>query len=155
MNYSLVCTEKGSQSYQPELRPQLSDGYLLLEVQQATICGSDYMVLHGIHPYKQYPAILGHELVGKVINANGIAAFKEQQLVTALSYGFCGHCEHCNNQRYNHCSKKVTYNTAGSSGAFSKHMIVHHSSLMALPEHSNSNLFVLAEPPQHRGSCRR
>ncbi|PHM56798.1 zinc-dependent alcohol dehydrogenase [Xenorhabdus sp. KK7.4] len=144
MSYSLICTAKGCQFYQKESIPKLESGFLLLEIQKATICGSDYMVLHGSHPYKKYPAILGHEFIGKVINNNGISIFKEQQWVTALSYGYCGYCEYCRVKRYNHCSKKITYNTAGSGGAFSNHMIVHHSSLAFLPD--NSDLFVLSEP---------
>ncbi|CAM3642600.1 zinc-dependent alcohol dehydrogenase [Xenorhabdus thuongxuanensis] len=146
MNYSLICIEKDYQSYQQESLSELKPGFLLLEIQQATICGSDYMVLHGNHPYKQYPAILGHEFIGRVTNTNNISRFKDQQLVTALSYGYCGNCELCQIKRYNHCLKKITYNTAGSGGAFSKHMVVHHSSLVSLPDDSDSHLFVLAEP---------
>ncbi|CDG16713.1 zinc-dependent alcohol dehydrogenase [Xenorhabdus doucetiae] len=148
MNYSLICMKKGYQFYQKESPLELKPDFLLLEIQQATICGSDYMVLHGNHPYKQYPAILGHEFVGKIINTNSTSRFKEKQFVTALSYGYCGHCKFCQIKRYNHCLKKITYNTAGSGGAFSKHMVVHHSSLVPLPDNSDSDshLFVLAEP---------
>ncbi|WP_024645359.1 zinc-dependent alcohol dehydrogenase [Pseudomonas syringae] len=146
MHYSLICTEKGKQHYALESTTPAAPEFLLLEVNYATICGSDYMVLQGTHPYKKYPAILGHELVGKVVQAGDGSRFICGEQVTALSYGSCGQCDYCKQQLTNHCLEKITYNTAGSSGAFSRHMHVHESSLVAIPEDSKPHDFVLAEP---------
>lgn len=52
MHYSLICTGKGKQHYAPELSEPVPCDFLRLEVNVATICGSDYMVLQGTHPYK-------------------------------------------------------------------------------------------------------
>ncbi|POP71771.1 zinc-dependent alcohol dehydrogenase [Pseudomonas syringae] len=146
MHYSLICTGKGKQHYAPELSEPVPCDFLRLEVNYATICGSDYMVLQGTHPYKKYPAILGHELVGKVVQNSENSRFQCGELVTALSYGSCGRCDYCQKRLTNHCIEKITYNTAGSSGAFSRHMDVHESSLVAVPEDAAPHDFVLAEP---------
>ncbi|KOY62516.1 hypothetical protein AM629_08055 [Photorhabdus heterorhabditis] len=145
MHYSLVCTGIGKQEYKPEEIQELKECFVLIEVLKATICGSDYMVLHGNHPYKKYPAILGHEFVGKVIDANN-TEFKINDMVTSLSYSYCGKCDKCKKEHYNHCIKKITYNTAGSSGAFTKHMLVHKNSLLTLPVSQDTQLFVISEP---------
>ncbi|WP_340622031.1 zinc-dependent alcohol dehydrogenase [Xenorhabdus siamensis] len=145
MYYSLVCTGIGKQQYKLEKIKKLKESFVLVEVIKATICGSDYMVLHGIHPYKKYPAILGHEFIGKIIDAND-TEFNINDMVTSLSYGYCGKCDQCKKEYFNHCVKKITYNTFGSSGAFTKHMIVHRNSLLTLPKAQDNQLFVISEP---------
>ncbi|MDE9519311.1 alcohol dehydrogenase catalytic domain-containing protein [Xenorhabdus bovienii] len=148
MFYSLMCHGKRNQAYEPEVIPQMPPGFLQVEIVKAAICGSDHMVLNQTHPYKQYPAILGHEFIGRVTNAAGISAFHEGQWVTGLSYGACGSCPNCKRELSNHCLNKVTYNTAGSSGAFTRTMTVHHSSVLPLPQNraAEDNEYVLSEP---------
>lgn len=147
MNYSLICHDKKTQMYQPEADIALQPGFLQIEIEKAAICGSDYMVLNGTHPYKQYPAILGHEFIGKVVKTSSDVPFNKGQWVTGLSYGACEQCAACQNGLGNHCENKVTYNTAGSSGAFTRNMIAHYSSLLPLPEQENiPEEYVLSEP---------
>lgn len=145
--YSLICHGKKYQTYEPEVLNAIPPGFLRVEIAKAAICGSDYMVLNQTHPYKQYPAILGHEFIGQVIDQAENIEFKQGQWVTGLSFGACGTCVNCKNGLSNHCLNKVTYNTAGSSGAFTRTMTVHHSSLLPLPD---TNLvadeYVLSEP---------
>ncbi|MBW1251838.1 zinc-dependent alcohol dehydrogenase [Pantoea allii] len=148
MFYSLMCHDKRHQTYEPEVIAPAPADFMHIEILKATICGSDYMVLNQTHPYKQYPAILGHEFIGKISDDAGSGDLKKGQWVTGLSYGSCGNCIYCKRGMNNHCLKKVTYNTAGSSGAFTHSMTVHHSSLAPLPPGRTADdyEFVLSEP---------
>lgn len=147
MYYSLTCHSKHNQTYEPEAAPFVPAGFLQIEVVKAAICGSDLMVFNQTHPYKQYPAILGHEFIGKIADSAGNSAFRQGQWVTGLSFGFCGNCVSCEQGMSNHCLNKVTYNTAGTSGAFTRTMIAHHSSLLPLPEDTAIvDEYVLSEP---------
>ncbi|MEI8634926.1 alcohol dehydrogenase catalytic domain-containing protein [Vibrio sp. PP-XX7] len=96
----------------------MDSGYVLVQIKLASICGSDYMVLQKTHPYKKYPAILGHEFVGEVINNGHIENINIGDKVTALSYGFCGKCEACLNPKSKSLPRKITYNTAGNRWSF-------------------------------------
>ncbi|ULR30668.1 alcohol dehydrogenase catalytic domain-containing protein [Dickeya fangzhongdai] len=148
MFYSLMCHGKRHQTYEPEALTPAPADFIRIEILKAAICGSDYMVLNQTHPYKQYPAILGHEFIGRIYDDEGLGDLKKGQWVTGLSYGSCGNCVYCKRGMDNHCLKKVTYNTAGSSGAFTHTMTVHHSSLAPLPlgRTADDHEFVLSEP---------
>lgn len=148
MFYSLMCHGKRNQIYEPEsLTPAPAD-FTRIEILKAAICGSDFMVLNQTHPYKKYPAILGHEFIGKIADNDCPSGLKKDQWVTGLSYGSCGDCVYCKRGMDNHCQEKVTYNTAGSSGAFTRTMTVHSRSLAPLPpgRTAEDHEFVLSEP---------
>lgn len=148
MFYSLMCHGKKHQTYVPEAITSAPPDLTRIEIYKAAICGSDFMVLNQTHPYKEYPAILGHEFIGKIADDDCASGLRKGQWVTALSYGSCGDCDYCKRRMDNHCLKKVTYNTAGSSGAFTHTMTVHHRSLAPLPSGRTADdyEFVLAEP---------
>ncbi|TDS70345.1 L-iditol 2-dehydrogenase [Pantoea sp. PNA 14-12] len=148
MFYSLMCHGKKHQTYEPETLTPAPADFTRIEIFKAAICGSDFMVLNQTHPYKEYPAILGHEFIGKITDEDCAYDLKKGQWVTGLSYGSCGECDYCKRGMDNHCLKKVTYNTAGSSGAFTRTMTVHHRSLAPLPSGRTADdyEFVLAEP---------
>ncbi|MCP1108502.1 alcohol dehydrogenase catalytic domain-containing protein [Serratia nevei] len=95
MFYSLICHDKGHQTYEPETLAPAPTDFMRVEIHKAAICGSDYMVLNQTHPYKQYPAILGHEFIGKIADDDGSGDLKKGLWVTGLSYGSCGACVFC------------------------------------------------------------
>jgi 2-desacetyl-2-hydroxyethyl bacteriochlorophyllide A dehydrogenase len=82
----------------PELRP----GWVQLDVRHIGICGTDYHIYEGSHPYLRYPRIIGHELSGVVANANG-SAFTVGDPVVVNPYLSCCHCPACAEGKPNCC----------------------------------------------------
>lgn len=83
--------------------PQLSDEQVLIDVTACGICSSEVPVFDGTtigtpgvsFRYKSFPADLGHEVVGTIIdkgkNANN---FSIGDMVTGLTYSGCGFAQH-------------------------------------------------------------
>ena len=80
--------------------PDLEPTGLLLEVEAATLCGTDVHIWHdGANP-GMLPYIPGHETAGRIVAMNGERydvhgnALKEGDRVIS-AYRFCGHCFYC------------------------------------------------------------
>ncbi|MEP7456056.1 alcohol dehydrogenase catalytic domain-containing protein [Phyllobacterium sp. SB3] len=81
------------------------EGQVLLEVEAAGICGSDYGLYLGKHPLSNFPMIQGHEFCGTVKalgpGSSGRIAVGERVAVEPLLG--CGKCQPCRFGRYNCC----------------------------------------------------
>ena len=66
---ALVCVEP--QKLRLESRPSLKVGpsQVLVRPRRIGICGTDYHIFEGKHPYLEYPRVMGHELAVEVISA--------------------------------------------------------------------------------------
>jgi 2-desacetyl-2-hydroxyethyl bacteriochlorophyllide A dehydrogenase len=88
-----------------ELRPVPTDvpkGWILIDVCAVGICGTDYHILEGKHPFLQYPRVIGHELSGRISqDGNGWIA---GDLVVVNPYFSCGACRACKLSKPNCCS---------------------------------------------------
>ena len=51
--------------------PALKPGWVRVGIRHIGICGTDYHIFEGNFPYFEYPRVIGHELSGTVIDANG------------------------------------------------------------------------------------
>src|SRR5262245_9187175 len=82
-------------------------GEVLLRVESAGICGSD---VHGVasrSPRRQPPLIMGHELVGEVVEAGDPAAEALLgELVAVNPQVPCARCPHCRSGRENVCAHR-------------------------------------------------
>ncbi|WP_198666007.1 zinc-binding alcohol dehydrogenase family protein [Tropicimonas sp. IMCC34043] len=77
------------------------DGWVLIEICAVGVCGTDYHILEGKHPFLAYPRIIGHELSGRVLqDGNGWA---EGDLVVVNPYLSCGTCRACIRGKPNCC----------------------------------------------------
>ena len=75
-------------------RPVIGDGELLLRLRGCGLCGSDIAKI--VAPATAGPAVLGHELVGDVIEAGpGVARFAVGDRVVAAHHVPCGGCHYC------------------------------------------------------------
>ncbi|MDX3978603.1 alcohol dehydrogenase catalytic domain-containing protein [Shinella sp.] len=81
------------------------EGQVLLQVDAAGICGSDYGLYLGKHPLSNFPMIQGHEFCGTVKSlgpgTSGRFAVGERVAVEPLLG--CGKCQPCRLGRYNCC----------------------------------------------------
>jgi L-gulonate 5-dehydrogenase len=79
----------------------------LLEVEAVGICGSDFHIFDGTHPYGTYPLVQGHEIVGRIveINAEPDSRLTPGDRVAVDPLLPCGHCFPCRRGHYNCCAK--------------------------------------------------
>ncbi|MEO9459605.1 MAG: zinc-binding alcohol dehydrogenase family protein [Lentilitoribacter sp.] len=88
-----------------EERPAVTDipeGWVLIDICAVGLCGTDYHILEGKHPYLQYPRVIGHELSGRVIKDG--EGWSEGDLVVINPYISCGKCRACKRGKPNCCT---------------------------------------------------
>lgn len=82
-------------------RPRAEQGWTLVDVAFAGICGTDLHICAGEHPRAEAPLVLGHEFVGTLhADANGFAAGQPVAVEPLLS---CGECIPCRTGRPHVC----------------------------------------------------
>jgi 2-desacetyl-2-hydroxyethyl bacteriochlorophyllide A dehydrogenase len=69
------------------------------------ICGTDYHIYEGSHPYLQYPRVMGHELSAEVLEAPDSPRLKPGQTVIVNPYLSCGTCIACVHGKPNCCMR--------------------------------------------------
>ena len=102
---AVVCDEPGKLSLRTTQRPLRPDGEVLLRIRRIGICGTDYHIFAGLHPFLEYPRVMGHELSAIVDAADSASKFKVGQLVVVNPYLACGVCHACKNAKPNCCMK--------------------------------------------------
>jgi putative phosphonate catabolism associated alcohol dehydrogenase len=114
----------------------LDRGEVLVQVELATICGSDLHTVLGRRS-EPVPLVLGHEYVGRIvaIGAGGARTLDESPLavgdrVVWSIASSCGRCDRCRRDLENKCRDLVKYGHArfvpewGLSGGFATHVQV-------------------------------
>jgi len=97
-----VCTEPGKfELVQREIPQTAPDGWVLIDIQAMGICGTDYHIFEGKHPFLQYPRLIGHELSGVIAQSTG--PWKKGDLVVVNPYLSCGMCRACKKGKPNCC----------------------------------------------------
>lgn len=102
------------------------------------VCHSDLSILHNEWGISQYPATLGHEVVGRVTavgpNAKGIQV--GQRVGVGWFSASCMHCRQCMSGSHHLCPQS-TFTIVGHRGGFASHIRVHWAWAMPLPEKLN------------------
>src|SRR5216684_4176082 len=82
-------------------------GEVLVEIKASGICHTDAYTLSGADPEGLFPAILGHEGAGIVVDIGpGVASLKKGDHVIPLYTPECRECEYCLRSKTN-VSKKI------------------------------------------------
>jgi 2-desacetyl-2-hydroxyethyl bacteriochlorophyllide A dehydrogenase len=100
---TLVCTTPRSFQYSRSEKPALKPGHAILKIARIGICGTDLHAFEGTQPYFSYPRILGHELAGQLVVAEGAPGFEMGEMVTFIPYFHCGQCIACRSGKPNCC----------------------------------------------------
>ncbi|HIC80925.1 MAG TPA: S-(hydroxymethyl)glutathione dehydrogenase, partial [Kiloniellaceae bacterium] len=80
------------------------EGEVLVEVKATGICHTDAFTLSGDDPEGLFPAILGHEGAGVVVDTGpGVTSLKKGDHVIPLYMPECRQCEYCLNPKTNLC----------------------------------------------------
>ena len=97
-----VCVEPGQfKLLERDLPIAAPPGWVLVDLAAAGICGTDYHIFEGKHPYLEYPRVIGHELSGYV--ASDAEGWNKGQLVVINPYIACGKCRACLRGKPNCC----------------------------------------------------
>ncbi len=82
------------------------EGEVLVEIKATGICHTDKFTLSGDDPEGMFPAILGHEGAGVVVDVGpGVRTLKKGDHVIPLYTPECRECDYCLSQKTNLCQK--------------------------------------------------
>jgi 2-desacetyl-2-hydroxyethyl bacteriochlorophyllide A dehydrogenase len=83
---------------------QPGPGWALVEVSHVGICGTDFHIFEGKHPFLKYPRVMGHEVSGRVLQAGDGVNLAAGTPVIVNPYFSCGTCIACRNGKPNCCA---------------------------------------------------
>lgn len=107
-------------------------------VEHCGICHSDLSVLNDDWGVSAYPAVLGHEAVGRVTAVGSAAKGLKvgQRVGIGWNSGSCMHCRPCKSGQQQLCSQAQP-TIVGHRGGFASHMRAHWAWTIPLPETLN------------------
>lgn len=112
---SVVTLAPGRMELREIPTPEPSPGHAVLRVEAVGLCGSDYHIFDGTHPYAIFPQVQGHEFVGVEVESG-------KRFVVDPLRG-CGVCFPCTRGRPN-CCVRVTVMGVQAPGGLSEHVSV-------------------------------
>jgi 2-desacetyl-2-hydroxyethyl bacteriochlorophyllide A dehydrogenase len=120
----LICNEPGRLSLIDRPAPDaLRPGQMRLAVSHVGICGTDYHIFEGKHPFLQYPRVMGHEISAYVVEAGSGSPFRPGELVIVNPYLACGRCIACRKGKPN-CCMAIEVLGVHTDGAFCDEIVV-------------------------------
>lgn len=102
---ALVCSKPGQLDLEQRAAPRPAPGHALVRPRRIGICGTDFHIFEGKHPYLQYPRVMGHELAVEVIEAPAGSDLPASQVCVVNPYLSCGVCIACRAGKPNCCMK--------------------------------------------------
>lgn len=119
---AIVCAEPGRLEVAERERPVVPEGWARVAVSHVGICGTDYHIFEGKHPFLEYPRIMGHEVSATVIEpgASGLATGTP---VVVNPYISCGTCVACRKGKPN-CCTAIRVLGVHTDGAFCEEITV-------------------------------
>lgn len=85
--------------------PAVATGHALVRPRRVGICGTDYHIFEGKHPFLRYPRVMGHELAVEVVEAPMESGLSSGEVCVVNPYLSCGHCIACAAGKPNCCVK--------------------------------------------------
>jgi 2-desacetyl-2-hydroxyethyl bacteriochlorophyllide A dehydrogenase len=100
---ALICEGPGRLSLISRPEPVPGEGEVLVRIRRVGICGTDFHIFQGKHPFLEYPRVMGHELSGTVESAPAGSGLTHGQNVYIVPYLSCGKCMSCRRGVTNAC----------------------------------------------------
>ncbi|MEP6566721.1 MAG: zinc-binding alcohol dehydrogenase family protein [Mesorhizobium sp.] len=101
---AVVCRSPGDLVLEDRPAPGAPpSGWALVAVSHVGICGTDFHIFEGKHPFLAYPRIMGHEVSGTVIAAGEGVELAIGEPVIVNPYLACGKCIACRKGKPNCC----------------------------------------------------
>ena len=119
---------------------------VLVKIKAAGICGSDVGIYHGTNAAATYPRVIGHEMVGEVVETGPSAKkVKPGDRVIIDQVTACGHCWACRHGRPNVC-QHLAVRGVHIDGGYREYMAVPDTDCYLLPDTLRYEDAVLIEP---------
>jgi threonine 3-dehydrogenase len=108
--------------------PKPQKGEVLVKVKLASICGTDIGIYDWTPWAKSHispPIVIGHEVLGEVIEVNGDNpnGLKKGDLVSSETHIFCGHCYQCKIGNKHICENMQLFGI-GRNGGFAEYATI-------------------------------
>jgi uncharacterized zinc-type alcohol dehydrogenase-like protein len=134
--YAWVAKEQGSKFTKQEINlGPLGDEEVEVAVEYCGICHSDLSILNNEWGNSEYPAVLGHEITGRVVAignfVKGITV--GQRVGIGWTASSCMHCRECMSGNHNFCPDS-TATIIGHTGGFASHVRAHWAWTLPIPE---------------------
>ncbi|MEO9133263.1 MAG: zinc-binding alcohol dehydrogenase family protein [Sphingomonas sp.] len=100
---AVVCREPFNLDVEERPAPTAKIGEVIVRIRRVGLCGTDFHIFAGRHPYLAYPRVMGHELAGEVAYAAESSGFRTGQIVAVNPYLACGTCIACRKGKPNAC----------------------------------------------------
>lgn len=100
-----LCVEPGRLEivdHDPAPRPKA--GEARIAISHVGICGTDYHIFEGKHPFLEYPRVMGHEISATVVEAGEGVDLPTGTRVIVNPYIACGTCIACRKDKPNCCT---------------------------------------------------
>jgi 2-desacetyl-2-hydroxyethyl bacteriochlorophyllide A dehydrogenase len=105
-------------------------GWVRLAVSHVGICGTDYHIFEGKHPFLEYPRVMGHEISATVAEVGEGVALAVGTPVIVNPYLSCGTCVACRKDKPN-CCTNIKVLGVHTDGAFCEEITVPAGNLYA------------------------
>ena len=127
----MVLTAPGELVLDEVARPSGGTADVLVRVTHSGICGTDYKIFNGSIPVR-YPRIMGHEMVGEVVDAGGTTLRSGDKVIIDPEL-YCGACFHCRIGQ-THLCPAGTLLGRDANGGFAEYLATPASQVFKLPE---------------------
>lgn len=119
---------------------------VLVKVKAAGICGSDIHIYHGTNPVATYPRVIGHEVVGEIVEVGvEVDNLKVGDHVAIDPVVSCGECYPCRIGRNNVC-KSLKVRGVHTDGGFAEYVVVPGKSVYQISKDLSWPEAALIEP---------
>ncbi|MGL4196359.1 MAG: zinc-binding alcohol dehydrogenase family protein [Allorhizobium sp.] len=100
-----LCVEPGRlEIVDREPAPRPKAGEARIAISHVGICGTDYHIFEGKHPFLEYPRVMGHEISARVVEAGEGVDLTPGTRVIVNPYIACGTCIACRKEKPNCCT---------------------------------------------------
>jgi 2-desacetyl-2-hydroxyethyl bacteriochlorophyllide A dehydrogenase len=119
---------------------------VLIKMKAAGICGSDVHIYHGQNAAATYPRVIGHEMVGEVVEVGSNATkIKVGDRVIVDQVVNCGECYACKKGRGTDCAN-LKVRGVHIHGGYREYIAVPESDVYILPDNLSYEDAVMIEP---------
>ena len=121
---ALLCEKPGVLELVERTAPvTVETGWVRLAVSHVGICGTDYHIFEGKHPFLAYPRVMGHEISATVLEAGAGVDLDVGAAVIVNPYLSCGTCIACRKDKPN-CCVAIQVLGVHTDGAFCEEIVV-------------------------------
>jgi 2-desacetyl-2-hydroxyethyl bacteriochlorophyllide A dehydrogenase len=102
---ALLCVEPGRLEVVERPTPSPGANEARVRIRRAGVCGTDFHIFEGSHPFLKYPRVIGHELSGEIEAVGQGCTLSPGQKVCVIPYISCGACVACRRGKPNCCQR--------------------------------------------------